>query len=272
MFGVLTVYLDHAQPLLGRTALRLRPAKALEYGEDLFRMAMFCRVEVLLCSQWRDGLQQKRVRSALQRLKASGARDVVLPEKWAELARSMDMAPVSAKIALEACAEAAVKEVCRSMNLPFGEICLAVYGRSISQRAGLELLTLAKTVRTIRIYGEGNGELRTQLWRSCGIVDRGPMPEGAPVLGLLLAGGEVQGAPLMIVDLSAGKGSGDGLLWTPTPLLPQGAMSKLPEGADPAAFAAAFLQRGAVRAREIHVSRLDIPECTQYNKEIAINR
>ena len=35
------------------------------------------------------------------------------------------------------------------------------------------------------------------------------------------------------------------------------------------AFAAALLQTGAIQAREIRVSRLDIPERTQYNKGIA---
>lgn len=267
MFGVLTVHMGEELSHSRRALLRLRPATGTEYREDLFRMAMFATVQVTLCPGWSDSLRQKRVRAGLQWLRAKGARRVVLPEEWHGLTRELELAPIGAEGALEACGAQAIAEACGSMGLPMGQVCLAVYGRRISHSASMQILTLAKSLRTVRIYGEGNEELRTRLWRSCGIVDRGPMPENAPVVGLLLPGGEARGETLLTVDLSGGTGAGEGLLWTPQPLPPQGVLAKLPLGADPTAFANAFLQAGALQAREIHVSRLDIPDCTQYNKE-----
>ena len=271
MFGVLTVAVQDALPAGQRAALRLRPAKGLSCTEDLFRTAMFCHVRVTICAGWSEKLQQKRVREALLRLRAKGCRQVVLPREWREAAKAAELVPVAVRTALEACGAQAVLEACRGRNIPAGEACLAVYGTHISPLASMQLLTLAKTLRTLRIYGEGNEQLRNQLWRGCGIVDHGPMPEGAPVLALLLQGGKLQEQPLLTVDLSDGTGEGEGQLWTPQLLLPQGARTKLPEGASEAVFGAALLQTGALQSREIHVSRLDIPAPTQYNKEIVEN-
>ncbi len=271
MFGVLTVSMQDTLPAGQRAALRLRPAKGLVCGEELFRTAMFCHAKVTLCAGWSEKRQQKRVGEALLQLRAKGCRQVVLPREWREAARMAELTPVEERTALEACGAQAVLEACRGLGLPAGETCLAVYGARISPQASMQLLTLAKALRTLRIYGEGNEHLRNQLWRGCGIVDRGPMPEGVPVLALLLQGGKLQGKPLLTVDLSDGKGAGDGAFWTPRLLLPQGARAKLPEGAAEAAFGAALLQTGALQSREIHVSRLDIPAPTQYNKEIVEN-
>lgn len=271
MFGVLTVEMLEDLPAGRRTALRLRPAKGQVYREELFRTAMFCHGNVTLYAGWSEKLQKKRVGEALLQLKARGVRQVVLPRDWWEAARTAQLAPVEERPALEACGAQAVLEACRGLNIPAGETCLAVYGTRISPLASMQLLTLAKALRTLRIYGEGNEPLRAQLWRGCGIVDRGPMPGNAPVLALLLQGGAVQGQPLLTVDLSASAGAREDSFWTPQLLLPQGARAKLPEGASAAAFGAALLQTGALQSREIHVSRLDIPAPTQYNKEIVEN-
>ena len=271
MFGVLTVSVEENLPAGQRAVLRLRPAKGLSCTEDLFRTAMFCHVRVTLCAGWREKRQQKRVGEALLQLRARGCRQVVLSREWREAAKAAELVPVAERAALEACGAQAVLEACRGLDLPAGETCLAVYGRRISPQSAMQLLTLAKSLRTLRIYGEGNEQLRNQLWRGCGIVDRGPMPEGAPVLALLLQGGKLQGQPRLTVDLSDGAGEGEGPLWTPRLLLPQGAYAKMPEGASPAAFGAALLQAGALQSREIHVSWLDIPATTQYNKEIVEN-
>lgn len=271
MFGVLTVSVQENLPAGQRAALRLRPAKGMSCTEDLFRTAMFCHVQVTICAAWSEKRQQKRIGEALLRLRAKNCRQVVLPQEWREAARIAELVPVAARPALEACGAQAVLEACRGLGLPAGETCLAVYGARISPQASMQLLTLAKNLRTLRIYGEGNEPLRHQLWRGCGIVDHGPMPEGAPVLALLLQGGKLQGKPLLTVDLSDGAGDGEEPLWTPRLLLPQGAQAKLPEGASAAVFGAALLQTGALQSREIHVSRLDIPAPTQYNKEIVEN-
>ena len=271
MFGILTVQQQEGLPLTQRTALRLRPEKSIRHGENLFRMAMFCHAEVTLCTGWSDSLQRRRVDKALQWLRSRGVREAVLPHEWKRQAADGGVIPASRRAALEACAPQAVSLVCSSLQLPMGQVCLVVYGRQISQRASAQLLTLAKSLRTLRIYGEGNEELRTRLWRSCGIADHGVLPDGAPVLGLLLPGGEARDDTILTVDLSDGLGSGEGLLWQPQPLPPQGALARLPEGADPAAYASILLQKGAIQSREIHVSRLDIPESTQYNKEIVEN-
>ena len=271
MFGILTVQQQEGLPLTQRTALRLRPEKSIRHGEDLFRMAMFCHAEVALCSGWSDGLRSRRVEKALQWLRTKGVREAVLPHEWNQQATDMGILPAGRRAALEACAPQAVSLACSSLQLSLGQVCLVVYGRQISRRASAQLLTLAKSLRTLRIYGDGNENLRTRLWRSCGITDHGVLPDGAPVLGLLLPGGEARDDALLTVDLSDGLGSGEGLLWQPQPLPPQGALARLPVGADPAAFASVLLQKGAIQGREIHVSRLDIPESTQYNKEIVEN-
>ena len=271
MFAVLTVDLQAGRPLRQRTALFLRRAGGAAVGEDLFRTAMFCHGRVSLCGEWSEKRKQTRVKETLLQLRAKGARRIVLPPEWRPAAREAGMIPVEARPALEACGTQAVLEACRELGYPASETCLAVYGSHITPQASMQLLTLSKSLRTLRVYGEGNERLRAQLWRGCGIVDRGPMPEKAPVLALLLAGGRQPDAYPLTVDLSAGMGEGIGPLWTPGLILPCGAREKLPAGASETAFAAALLQAGALQAREIHVSRLDIPAATQYNKEIVEN-
>lgn len=271
MFGILMVGLQEQQPFSRRAALRLRPARGLTCTEGLFRMAMYCTARVELCPGWSGSLQNRRVGSALQWLQSRGVHEAVLPESWQGLAREYDISPIRAAGALEACASQAVLEACRGLGLPAGQVCLAVCGRRISQTAAAQILTLAKNLRTVRIFGEDNENLKARLWRSCGIVDRGPMPEGVPVVGLLLPGGEAPKEAELTVDLTRQDGAGEGLIWSPSLLPPQGALARMPQDADPGAFAAALLRVGAIQAREIRVSRLDIPDCTQYNKETANN-
>jgi len=271
MFGVLTVELQEHLPAGRRVALRLRSAKAVTYREDLFRTAMFGHVKMILCADWSETRKEKRVTAALLQLKAKGVRHIVLPPMWHSLARELQLVPTDSRCALEACGAQAVLEACRGLHLSARETCLAVYGTKITPIAAMQLLTLAKSLRTLRIYGEGNEQLRGQLWRGCGIVDRGPMPECAPVLALLLSGGKTSGQPLLTIDLSGGAGDGMEECWTPQLILPPGARAKLPEAASAEDFGAALLQAGALQAREIRVSRLDITAPTQYNKEIVEN-
>lgn len=271
MFGILTVLQPEGLSAAQRAALRLRPGKGLQYGEGLFRMAMFVTATVTLEPGWSDGLRQKRVAAALRYLAGKGIHEAVLPEGWQSLAREYDISPIRTGWALEACAARAVSEACGSLGISPGQAGLAVCGRNLSRTACGEVLTLARSMRTVRVYGEGNEALRAQLWRSCGIVDRGSMPEDLPVLCLLFAGGQARGEALLTVDLSGEEAEREGLVWTPRPLPPAGALGQMPKAVCPAAFAAALLRCGAVQGREIHVSRLDIPAPTQYNKEIVEN-
>ena len=48
MFGILTVLQPEGLSAAQRAALRLRPGKGLQYGEGLFRMAMFVTATVTL--------------------------------------------------------------------------------------------------------------------------------------------------------------------------------------------------------------------------------
>ena len=271
MFGILTVQQPEELALSKRAALRVRPSVGVQYSEGLFRMAMYRCAQVTLRENWSDRLREKRVERALHGLRASGVQEAVLPEEWNGQARQAGIVPVTRRAALEACATQAVALACEHLGYPMGQVCLAVYGRKISNRAAAQLLTLARAVRTVRVYGEGNEQLRTSLWRSCGIAQQGALPEGIPVVGLLFPGGKAANTGLLTVDFSQQEGTGEGLIWTPQPLPPQGALDKMPPGADAGALAAVLLQKGAIQAREIRVSRLDIPVSTQYNKEIVEN-
>ncbi len=271
MFGILTVLQPEGLPAVQRAALRLRPGKGVAYGEGLFRTAMFVTVAVTLSTGWSDSLRQKRVAGALRYLAGKGVHEAVLPEEWLPLAREYDISPIRNGWALEACASRAVSEACSSLGISPGQAGLAVCGRNLSRTACGEVLTLARSMRTVRVYGEGNEALRAQLWRSCGIVDRGSMPEDIPVLCLRFAGGQARADALLTIDLSGEGEPGDGLVWIPRPLPPAGALGRMPPQVCPSAFAAALLRCGAVQGREIHVSRLDIPVPTQYNKEIVEN-
>ena len=271
MFGILTIQQPEELALSRRAALRFRPNTGVQYGDGLFRMAMYCCAQVTLPESWSDRLREKRVERALRCLRTKGVQEAVLPTEWNEKARQTGIVPVRRRAALEACATQAVSLACERLGLAMGQVGLAVYGRSLSPRAAAQLLTLARSVRTVRVYGEDNEQLRISLWRSCGIAQQGALPEGLPVVGLLLPGGAAQKTPLLTVDLSDGEGSGGGMVWQPQPLPPQGALDRMPPGADAGAFAAVLLQKGAIQAREIRVSRLDIPVSTQYNKEIVEN-
>lgn len=271
MFGILTVQQPENLSGIRRATLRLRPGKGTEYGEGLFRTAMFVTATVTLEPGWSDSLRHKRVAAALRYLSGKGVHEAVLPEEWQPLAREYDISPIRTGWALEACASRAVGEACGGLGISPGQAGLAVCGRNLSRTACGEVLTLARSMRTVRIYGEGNEALRAQLWRSCGIVDRGSMPEDTPVLCLRFAGGQARADALLTVDLSGEGAPGEGLVWMPQPLPPAGALGRMPPQVCPAAFAAALLRCGAVQGREIHVSRLDIPAPTQYNKEIVEN-
>ena len=271
MFGILTVLQPEHLSAGRRAALRLRPAKGVAYGEGLFRTALFVTATVTLSGGWSDSLRQKRVAAALRHLSARGVHEAVLPEEWQAPARTYGITPIRLGWALEACASRAVSEACAGMGIPLSRIGLAVCGRNLSRMACGEVLTLARSVRTVRIYGEGNEALRAQLWRGCGIVDRGSMPEDAPILCLRFPGGQVRADALLTVDLSGEGERPEGLVWTPQPVPPAGALGRMPPEVSPGAFAAALLRCGAVQGREIHVSRLDIPAPTQYNKEIVEN-
>ena len=271
MFGILTVQQEPKCGIRRRLALRLFPKRSLQVEEGLFRTAMFMQVRLVVCPWWKGNLQEKRVSLALRRLRERGIREAILPEEWCALARRWEITPVSAGALRESCALQAVAEACRGLGLPLSDICLQVWGKGISRPAAAQVLSLAKSVRTVRVTGDGNEALRNALWRSCGIADRGPMPENAPVIFLCLSGGKPEGECLMAVDLTETGGEGEGLWWRPRLLPPEGALSRLPEGVCPEALAAALLHFGAVQAREIRVSRLDIPEDTQYNKGIVDN-
>ena len=271
MFGILTVRQPEDLSAIRRTALRLRPGKGVEYGEGLFRMAMFVTAQVTLPAGWSDSLREKRVSAALRYLAGRGVCEAVLPAEWQALARAQGISPIRDRWALEACGARAVSEACAAMGIRPKQVGLAVCGRDLSRTACGEVLTLARSVRTVRVFGDGNEALRAQLWRGCGIVDRGPMPEDLPVLCLRFSGGQAIPGAVLTVDLSGEGEAGDGPVWMPRPLPPAGALGKMPREVCPAAFAAALLRCGAVQGREIHVSRLDIPVATQYNKEIVEN-
>ena len=271
MFGILTVLQPEGLTAAQRVALRLRPGKRIRYGEGLFRMAMFVTATVTLEPGSRDSLQQRRVAAALRYLSGKGVHEAVLPEGWQGLAREYGISPIRTGWALEACAARAVGEACGALGLSPRQVGLAVCGRNLSRTACGEVLTLARSMRTVRVYGEGNEALRCQLWRSCGIVDRGPMPEDLPVLCLLFAGGQAREGVLLTVDLSGEPCQLREAVWVPQPLPPAGALGRMPQEVCPGTFAAALLRCGAVQGREIRVSRLDIPATTQYNKEIVEN-
>ena len=271
MFGTLTVQKPENGSLYVRGALRLRPAKGLCHGRGLYRMTMFTWTRVTLSDGWKDALQEKRVRAALELLRANGVREAILPRRWQTLAREVDICPVTCRHTLEACAGEAVLEACRALGLSPGEVGLSVCGRAIGPAAHAELLSLARLVRTVRVWGEDNDGLRAKLWRGCGIVDRGAMPQGLPVIGLLLAGGRPPEDALVTIDLTGEEGEGEDSLWRPRLVPPPGALAQMPEGVPADAFAAALFAHGALRPREIHVSRLDITKHAQYNKEIVEN-
>ena len=271
MFGTLTVEKPETDSLYTRGALRLRPAKGLRHGGGLYRMTMFTWAEVTLSDGWKDTLREKRVKAGLELLRAKGVREAVLPAPWQALAREQGICPVTCRRALEACAGQSVLEACRALGLPPGEVGLSVCGRAISGPVHAELLSLARLVRTVRVWGEDNDGLRAKLWRGCGIVDRGAMPRGLPVIGLLLEGGRPPEDAVLTVDLTDGGGEETALLWRPELEPPAGALAQKPEGVPADAFAAALFAAGALCAREIRVSRLDIAKHTQYNKEIVEN-
>ncbi len=262
MFGTLSVRTPENRSL----SLRLRPSRGLEQGRGIYRMTMFPWVQVTLSDGWKDALRSKRVGEALTRLRVQGVSQVLLPPPWEELARRQGLAPLHTRPALEACTGQAVSEACRALELPLSGVGLAVYGQTISPAAHMELLSLARSVRTLRIFGEGNEGLRAKLWRGCGIVDRGAMPRDLPVIALRFAGGAVPEGVLLTLDLT-GEGEGEtGGLWRPVLQPPAGAMAQCPPGVPSHRFAAALFGAGALQSREIHVSRLDIADFTPYNK------
>lgn len=267
MFGTLSVQMADT----GAVGLRLRPGKGLRHGQGLYRMTLFHWAQVTLSDGWKAPLREKRVGAALDVLRAQGIREALLPPEWQGLGREKGILPISCRRALEACAAEAVLEACRGLELAPGQVGLSVCGRCISGPVHSELLSLARVTRTLRVWGEGNDDLRAKLWRGCGIVDRGAMPREVPVIGLLLEGGRPPEDALLVIDLTDGEGACLPGHWRPELVPPAGALAQKPEGVTDTAFAAALFSAGALRSREIHVSRLDITKYTQYNKETAKN-
>ncbi len=265
MFGTLTIHTPDSCPF----ALRLRPKAGLEQGRGLFRMTLFPWVRLTLSPHWKEPLCRRRVGEALARLQAQGVREVLLPREWEPLARERGLVPMQDRAALEARAGEALRQAAAALGLPLSQLGLAVYGRAISPAAHMELLSLARSVRTLRVRGQDNEGLRATLWRGCGIVDRGPMPRGLPVIALRFAGaGETGDEALLTIDLTGEGGEPAPNTWRPDLLLPPGALAQCPPGVPPARLAAAFFTVGALQAREIPVSRLDIDQITPYNKGI----
>ena len=249
-FGILTVTRPETLSAGRRAALRLRPGKGIRYGEGLFRTALFVTADVTLPAGWPDNLAEKRVTAALRYLAGQGVQQAVLPERWQPLAREYGLAPIRTGWALEACAARAVSEACSAAGQPLSGVVLAVCGRNLSRTACGEVLTLARSVRTVRVYGEGNESLRAQLWRSCGIVDRGPLPENVPVLCLRFAGGQAGTDAQLTIDLSGEAPPAEGNVWVPQPLPPAGALGRMPPEVCPGAFAAPHRSSAAARCRD----------------------
>ena len=138
---------------------------------------------------------------------------------------------------------------------------------TLSRRAADQVLGLAQSAGALRIPEGENAELSRTLWRACGVIAQGEFPRGMPRLTLAFAGAAGE-SPGVMADLGAGLPENAAQVWRPQPLPPRGAMERMPAGCDPGVFAAALLECGALRPREIRVSRLDIPGDTPYNNEI----
>lgn len=272
MFGCLTVQRRPGLSGAERAALRLRPAKGLRRGGGLYRTSLFRWTEVTLPEEWRPALAERRVLAALEALRAEGVCRTAAPPEWRGAVLRAGLLPLEENSALEACAAQAVDEGCRALGLPPEEAGLAVCGRGISGPVQDQVLALGRRMRTVRVWGGENRELRARLWRDCGIVDRGPMPQGTPVIVLLLREGTPPPEAALVIDLSEnGAETLPQEAWRPDLLPPPGALKLLPPGLTPRSFAAALLDAGAIQAREIRVSRLDIGKRAQYNKETGNN-
>lgn len=272
MFGCLTVRRQEGLSAARRATLRLRPGQGLRRGGGLYRTTLFRWAEVTLPAEWRAEKAKKRVLAALEDLRAEGAVRVTVPTCWREAALLAGLLPLEERPALEACAAQTVDEALRALGLSPGETGLAVCGRRITGPVQDQVLALGRRMRTVRVWGSENRELRARLWRDCGIVDRGPMPRGTPVVALLLREGTPPPEAALVIDLS-GETEEEAApgMWRPSLSPPVGAMKLLPPGLPPQAFAAALFDAGAIPAREIRVSRLDIGKYAQYNKETGNN-
>ncbi len=253
--------------MLQRSGLRLRPGSGLEQGRDVWRMAIFLWVRTVVCDRWSEEVQCRRVTEGLRRLKAGGVCRVAAPARWQPLARQLGLTPVDTVCALHSCAGAAVREACRALDLSARRTGLLVCGSAAAGPVHSELLALGRSMGALRLRGEGNGELLCKLCRA-GVSAAGDIPGDMPVIALLLPGGEVPEGVCLTVDLRGEPGERPAGCWQPDLLPPPGAMPHLPAGVDAGDFAAALLAEGCLRPREIRVSRLDIAQHTQYNKEI----
>lgn len=267
MFGILCLtVLDPGER--GRSlTLRLFPHRGMGEEDGLFRMARYPVVTLTLSTRWKAPLRENRVRRALLRLRSRGADSVILPGEYHGLARGLGLRPLTDLAAREAGAQAAVEELCRALDIPLGSLGIEIRGGTLSRRAADQVLGLAQSAGAIRVPDRENAELARVLWRSCGVIAQGDLPLGMPRLTLAFfdAAGESSG---VIADLGAGLPENAAQVWRPQPLPPRGAMERMPAGCDPGVFAAALLECGALRPREIRVSRLDIPGDTPYNNEI----
>ncbi len=263
MFGILCI----TEPGERSLALRLFPRRGMGESGGLFRMARFPVVTLALPARWKEPLREKRVRRALLRLRSRGADSVILPGKYCALAGELGLRPLTDLPAREAAAQAAVEELCRALALPLGSLAIEVRGQALSRRAADQVLGLAQSAGAIRVPDRENAELARVLWRSCGVIAQGELPPGMPRLTLAFFGAAEESAGIT-ADLGAGLLEEAAQVWRPQPLPPRGALERMPEGCDPGVFAAALLECGALRPREIRVSRLDIPGDTPYNNEI----
>lgn len=267
MFGILCLtVLDPGER--GRSlTLRLFPHRGMGEEDGLFRMARYPVVTLTLSPRWKAPLRENRVRRALLRLRSRGADSVILPGEYHGLARGLGLRPLTDLAAREAGAQAAVEELCRALDILLGSLGIEIRGGTLSRRAADQVLGLAQSAGALRIPEGENAELSRTLWRACGVIAQGEFPRGMPRLTLAFAGAAGE-SPGVMADLGAGLPENAAQVWRPQPLPPRGAMERMPAGCDPGVFAAALLECGALRPREIRVSRLDIPGDTPYNNEI----
>ena len=266
MFGVLTVFRLRL-PFFRRLWLRLFPARGLSLSLSSYRMASWRTARLELPEGLRPAVEAARVRRALLELRAAGVRRLVAPAEYHALAQALGLAPVQAGPALRSCAARAMTECCRAAGLDPENVCVLVCADVIDRPCSDQLLTLARSVRTLRLLcPDPMPILRGRLLAARGIAAEGPPPEDAVPAALVLSGAPPRSAAIA-VDLSGGQADWPMPVYRPRALLPAEVRIHMPEGAEEGAFLAALCLCGGLTAREIG---LDIPEPTPYNKESLI--
>lgn len=230
-------------------------------------MAMFCHVQVCLPTEGHTRLAEARVLHGLEWLRRQGASPVLVPDAYAPLAVACSLEPIRTEAALYACASQIALQAAAMLHRDPKQICYLLCGSAIPADAQMQLLSLAASAGAIRFYGLPDARLRSRLWRSCGVVSQGEIPETMTTVALLFPGGSLPPADLT-VDFTGECSCEGGILWRPSLLPPEGAMSRLPENADPCGFSAILWHCGAIQAREIRVQHLDILGAEPYNNRI----